>query len=193
MLRVIEARLEAMSRKLHIGGQVRAAGWEVLDANPGPHVDHVGNASLMTRFEDGSFGEIYASHVVEHFDYKDQLLATLKEWWRVLAPGGALYVSVPDLDVLSRLFVDRGMLSAQERFLVMRMMFGGHLDKFDYHLVGLNEEFLTGFLHAAGFTALRRVDDFGLFEDTSRLMLKGVRISLNMVAAKAGSGGGMPP
>src|ERR1700677_4234075 len=30
--------------KLHIGGQVKAAGWEVLDANPGPIVDHVANA-----------------------------------------------------------------------------------------------------------------------------------------------------
>jgi len=171
-------------RKLHIGGHVRTPGWEVLDANPGPCVDHVGNASDLRRFEDDCFDHVYASHVVEHFDYRDQLLETLKGWCRVLAPAGTLSVSVPDLDVLARLFVDRKLLSPDDRFLVMRMIFGGHMDEHDYHLVGLNEEFLSGYLRAAGFSDMRRVGDFGLFQDTSSLALKDVPISLNMVATK---------
>jgi predicted SAM-dependent methyltransferase len=130
-------------RKLHIGGQVQAAGWEVLDANPGPAVTHVGDASDLRRFADSTFTEIYASHVVEHFDYTGALLATLKEWLRVMVPGGTLYVSVPDMDVLARLFLDSASLTFQERFMVMRMIFGGHIDKYDYHLVGLNEELLA--------------------------------------------------
>lgn len=81
----------------------------------------------------------------------------------MLKPAGTLCVSVPDLDVLARLFVDRTLLSVQDGFLVMRMIFGGHIDKHDYHLVGLNEEFLTGYLQAAGFTGMRRVPGFGLF------------------------------
>jgi tetratricopeptide (TPR) repeat protein len=104
-------------RRLHIGGQVRTPGWEVLDANPGPCVDHVANASDLRGFEDNSFEQIYASHVVEHFDYRDQLVETLKEWYRVLTPTGTLCVSVPDLDVLARLFVDRTLLSGQLRDL----------------------------------------------------------------------------
>jgi predicted SAM-dependent methyltransferase len=176
-----------VSRKLHIGGQVRTPGWEVLDANPGPCVDHVSNASNLHAFVDNTFEQIYASHVVEHFDYKDQLIETLKEWRRVLRPAGTLCVSVPDLDVLARLFVDRTLLSMEDRFLVMRMIFGGHIDKYDYHLVGLNEEFLTGYLQAAGFTGIRAVKDHGLFHDTSSMKLKEVPISLNMVALKPGS------
>jgi predicted SAM-dependent methyltransferase len=171
-------------RKLHIGGHVRTPGWEVLDANPGPCVDHVADASALRGFEDNSFEQIYASHVVEHFDYQGQLVETLKEWCRVLMPAGTLYVSVPDLDTLARLFVDRSLLSVQDRFLVMRMIFGGHIDKHDYHLVGLNEEFLTGYLHAGGFTGMRRVPNFGLFQDTSSLELKNIPISLNMTAIK---------
>jgi predicted SAM-dependent methyltransferase len=171
-------------RKLHIGGQVRTPGWEVLDANPGPLVDHVANASNLSGFASDSFDQIYASHVAEHFDYRDQLLETLKEWRRVLIPNGTLCVSVPDLDVLARLFIDRNLLSVQDRFLVMRMIFGGHIDKHDYHLVGLNEEFLSNYLHAAGFTGIRRVAGFGLFQDTSCLALKDVPISLNMTATK---------
>jgi predicted SAM-dependent methyltransferase len=178
------SRIDNMSRRLHIGGHVRTAGWEVLDANPGPCVDHVGNAADLSAFADNSFEQLYASHVLEHFDYQGQLLQTLAEWRRVLAPNGTLCVSVPDLDVLARLFVDRTLLNPQERFLVMRMIFGGHIDKHDYHLVGLNDEFLTSYLHAAGFAGIRRVADFGLFDDTSSMELKTVPISLNMIAIK---------
>lgn len=175
-----------MTRRLHIGGQVRTPGWEVLDANPGPCVDHVANASDLSGFGENSFDQIYASHVVEHFDYQNnQLENTLKQWWRVLTPAGTLCVSVPDLDVLARLFVDRSLLSMQDRFLVMRMIFGGHMDKYDYHLVGLNEEFLTYYLEQAGFSNMRRVSDFGLFNDTSLMLVKGIPISLNMIAVKS--------
>jgi predicted SAM-dependent methyltransferase len=122
--------------------------------------------------------------VLEHFDYTGALMATLKEWIRIMVPGGSLYVSVPDLDVLARLFLDRELLSYQDRFLVMRMIFGGHLDKSDYHLVGLNEEFLRDVLRIAGFTNIRRIENFGMFDDTSTTILKGVAISVNVVCEK---------
>lgn len=173
-----------MTRKLHIGGWVRAEGWEILDANPAPHVDHVGNANDLSRFADGTFAEIYASHVVEHLDFVGELQATLKEWNRVLAPGGRVLISVPDLDVLAKLILDKDRLNVEERFHVVRMIFGAHADKYDYHMVGLNEEFLAGFLEAAGYVRMRRVEEFGLFEDTSSMVYKGVRISLNMIAEK---------
>ena len=67
----------------------------------------------------------------------------------------------------------------------MRMIFGGHIDKYDYHLVGLNEEFLRSYLHSAGFVGIRRVSGFGLFNDTSSMTLKAIPISLNMVAMKS--------
>lgn len=171
-----------MVRRLHVGGEVRADGWEVLNIVAGPHVDHVGDARDLSRFEAGSFLQIYASHVVEHLDYKDELLATLQEWRRVLQPGGHLMISVPDLDVMARLLLDREQLDTSERYAVMRMLFGGHMDEFDFHKVGLNQDFLAHFLRSAGFVHLRRVEDFGLFDDASRLRFKGIPISLNLVA-----------
>lgn len=173
------------ARKLHIGGKVRSEGWEVLDALPGPHVEHVCNANDLSKFPDNTFGEIYASHVVEHLDYKDELSATLVEWARVLKPAGKLYVSVPDLDVLAGMMLDKERLTVEDRFFVMRMIFGGHVDKYDYHVTGLNEDFLTVFLRNAGFTNISRVENFGLFEDTSSLVYKGVPISLNLIAIKS--------
>lgn len=171
-------------RKLHIGGKVRREGWEVFDAIARPEVDHVGDAQDLSRFGDGIFDEIYASHVLEHFDYYDQLLAVLKEWRRVLVPNGRLYLSVPDMDVLASLFLDKENNTAEERFQIMRMMFGGHMDKYDFHAVGLNEDFLVSYLVHAGFTDIYKVKDLGVFTDGSGLKFKGVPISLNVVAEK---------
>jgi len=173
-------------RRLHVGGNVRADGWEILDANAGPFVDHVGDAGDLSRFPAGTFAVVYASHVLEHFDYLVALARTLREWHRVLAPGGALYVSVPDLEVLAALFLQRDKLTLSERFHVMRMIFGGHVDRYDYHLSGLDMSFLDVFLREAGFVNVRRTKSFGLFQDTSDMVFKGVSISLNVLADKAG-------
>jgi predicted SAM-dependent methyltransferase len=172
-------------RKLHIGGRVRTPSWEVIDANPGPHVDHVGNAKDLSQFETATFSDVYASHVREHFDFKNEIFTTLVEWCRVLVPGGTLHVSVPDMDILARLFLERERFSKADRFEVMRMIFGAHVDQYDYHVVGLNEEFLTDLLGKTGFADIRRVVDLGLFDDTSRFAFHGVPISLNMTAVKS--------
>lgn len=173
-----------MSRKLHIGGTRKYPGWEVLNVVPGPHVDYPCDAKDLSQFSDNTFADIYASHVLEHFDYAGELIAALKEWYRVLSPGGRIYISVPDLDVLAHLFLLKDELTLDDRFFVMRMMFGGHVDKYDYHLVGLNQDLLTLFLVHAGFKHIQKVCDFGFFEDASRQLFKGVHISLNMIAQK---------
>ncbi len=174
-----------MVRKLHIGAEFGSEGWEVLNITPAPHVDHVCNANDLSQFRDRTFAQIYASHVLEHFDYMNALHIVLREWLRVLEPGGKLYVSVPDLDTLAGLVIDKDRLTVEERYFVMRMIFGGHMDEHDFHLVGLNEEFLSVFLRQSGYVNVRRVKEFGLFEDTSSLLYKGILISLNMIAEKA--------
>jgi predicted SAM-dependent methyltransferase len=173
-----------MDRRLHIGGREKRPGWEILDVNPADHVDHVGDAIDLGRFEDGSFVEIYASHVLEHFDYRDKLVTALREWHRVLTPGGVLRLSVPDMDILAHLLLQRHKLDVNQRFNVMRMIFGGHVDAHDYHLVGLNQDFLAGFLEAAGFDRMKRVTRHGLFNDTSDMVVAGTPISLNLTACK---------
>lgn len=176
-----------IERNLHIGGSFAHAGWEVFNAIAGGHVDHVGNANDLSRFADNTFNRVYASHVLEHLDYAAELALTLNEWKRVLNPGGTLFLSVPDLDILAKLILDKERLSLEERFMVMRMIFGGHVNQFDYHYVGLNEEFLTEFLQATGFASIVRVESLGFFTDTSELEFVGTRISLNMTARRPDS------
>lgn len=171
------------ARRLHIGGKQPRTGWEIIDAIAADHVNHLGDASDLSRFPDGTFVEVYASHVLEHFDYKDKLAAVLQEWRRVLQPGGSLHVSVPDLERLCHLYLTPR-LAPEARYHIMRMMFGGHIDAYDYHMVGIDEPYLASVLHQAGFTAIRRVQSFNLFQDTSVMQFLGVPISVNMTATR---------
>ena len=163
--------------KLHIGGTVSKEGWTNLNIQEGESVDLVGSCTNLARFESGTCSDIYASHVLEHLSAAE-LLETLSECHRMLAPGGKMYASVPDLAVLSRLVTDP-QLNATQRWHVQRMIFGGQTDAYDFHKVGLTWEFLLSFAQQAGFSGAQRVSSFGLFEDTSELVCYGVPISLN--------------
>jgi FkbM family methyltransferase len=169
--------------KLHIGGTERRDGWVILDALPGPVVDHVGNCNDLSFLADESCSEVYASHVLGHLGYNGEIQKTLKGIHRVLKPGGRFCASVPDLATLSWLFLHPS-LDAAGRFQVMRMMFGGRTTDYDVHYTGLNFEFLGGLLHQAGFREIRRVQDFDLFKDTSTLRFANVPVSLNVEAWK---------
>jgi predicted SAM-dependent methyltransferase len=172
------------SLKLHIGGKEPREGWKILNIQPGPGVDYVGDCVVLSQFADGSAQEIYASHVYEHLNYTGELQRALNEAHRVLAPGGLLRISVPDLDTLCRLFLDET-IPRPVRFNVMRMMFGGQTDAFDFHKTGHNFWILGHFLHEAGFREMRRVQWFGLFLDDSATQVAGQFISLNIETKKS--------
>ena len=108
---------------------------------------------------------------------------TLLELQRILVPGGRLSISVPDLHVLCEHFLDP-QLNEQQRFHVMRMIFGGQIDAYDFHQIGLSLEFLVSYLSQAGFSSVEQVDGFSLFDDTSNYAPYGRPISLNIIAIK---------
>lgn len=170
--------------RLHIGGTAVREGWKILDIRPGRGVDYVGDCSSLEQFADGSVTEIYAAHVLEHLGYQSALTRALHEMHRVLCAGGLLRVSVPDLEVLCRLFITPG-LGHDKRFYVMRMMFGGQIDEHDFHRVGFDWETLRGYLDKAGFREITRVEEFGLFPgDCSSMRFENQLISLNVAARK---------
>jgi predicted SAM-dependent methyltransferase len=175
---------------LHIGGQVARDGWWVVNIEDRANVDFVLPMDKLHPFPDSSVAAIYASHVLEHVPYgvDEGVRHTLSEWFRVLRPGGALLVSVPDLAILASLF-SNDTLTEQERFSVMRMIHGGQINAYDIHKVGFNVHFLTTFLQNAGFCEIERVDQFGLFPDASSAELRGVGISLNVAARACKSDG----
>lgn len=176
-----------MTLRLNIGGIEPREGWKILNIQPGPGVDVVGNCASLGQFADGSVDEIYAAHVLEHLGYHQELPGAIRELHRVLVPGGRLRISVPDLDVLCRMFIDPS-LNADQRHFIMRMMFGGQTSEHDFHKVGLNWEFLAGNLAVAGFVDIARVEEFGLFPgDCSSMRFAERLVSVNVEARKPGA------
>jgi len=169
--------------KLHIGGIQRRDGWTIFNILAGPDVDYTGSCTDLSQFPDDSIEEIYASHVFEHLGHRDELPQALAECHRVLVAGGELKISVPDLKVLTAFFAEDS-LSVNQRYELMLMMFGGQQDEFDFHKVGMFEELLIKYLNHAGFEQVRKVEEFGLFDDSSSMRLGEVLISLNLIATK---------
>jgi predicted SAM-dependent methyltransferase len=169
--------------RLHIGGKDPKEGWKIVNIQPGPHVDFVGNCTSLRQFGDDTADEVYASHVLEHLGFRDDLPAALREIRRVLKPDGILKISVPDLDVLCGLFSHPD-VSRDQKFSLMMHMFGAQEDEHDFHRVGLTWDFLCAFLMEAGFAKVRRVDEFRIFNDYSSFRRFGVLISLNVEARK---------
>ena len=138
----------------------------------------------LSKFEDNTFIELYASHILEHFDHSKEVDIVLAEWFRVLAPSGRAYIAVPDLSVLARLFAQKSKLTMDELLFLLCMLYGGQTDEYDVHKSGFNWDFLSAFLKRAGFTNCKKVKEFGLYHDTSTFKFKEVPISLNVVAEK---------
>lgn len=169
--------------KLHIGGTEKKEGWKILNIQPGENVDYQGDIKDLSQFSDNSFDIVYASHVLEHVDYQKGLISAIKDIYRILRPSGKFLVSVPDLHTLSELFIDKN-CNIQDKFQIMRMMFGGQVDEYDFHYVGLDDELLADALFLGGFSEVTRVGTFNIFKDSSSIQFNNRFISLNMVSIK---------
>jgi predicted SAM-dependent methyltransferase len=170
--------------RLNIGGTTPCDGWKIMNIQAGESVDYIGTCTDLSQFQDETVDEVYASHVFEHLSYVDELMDTLKGVHRILKPRGILRSSVPDFEVLCKMFLHPS-LTAEQRFYIMNIIFGGQQDLHDYHKVGLTWEFMSSYLKQAGFSSIKRVSEFGIFQnDCSSIKIGGQLISLNIEAHK---------
>jgi predicted SAM-dependent methyltransferase len=177
-------------------------GFLIADAVPSVSTHFVTQAYNLSVLGDSSIGLLYSSHTLEHvshnlpprscasypkphYDVKgcaSEQLETVREWRRVLATGGKLLVSVPDLEALTHYFLHPA-TTAAEKSVISTILFGGQRDQHDFHKSGLFLALLQELLQKAGFCQIQRVPEFGLFEDTSgKVLAEGRPISLNVVA-----------
>lgn len=177
---------------LHLGCGKRnfGAGWTHIDGGTFPHINYHDLVDLP--FADNTIELVYASHVLEYWDWQEAASLVLPEWRRVLVPNGILRLAVPDFTVMAKLYTD-GVYPLDNFIgpLYGRMPLN---DKLIYHKSVYDSLKLQQLLSMVGFSTIRPWDwrgvDHGKFDDCSQAYLphmdkeNGVLISLNMEAVK---------
>lgn len=139
-----------MEIKLNIGaGKTEIDGWIPIDRNLGYEawplpsvIEHEGQTVELAK---DSVDEIRASHILEHFSFRDAR-AAVADWVRVLKPGGRLRIAVPDFDKVA---------SASDDPKRLYYMMGGQTDSNDVHKSAYDEQHLRAVMLEAGLGGIQ--------------------------------------
>jgi glycosyltransferase involved in cell wall biosynthesis len=107
---------------------------------------------MKLPYDDNSVDEIKAFHIIEHFHFYE-IQEVLKEWHRVLKPGGRLYLETPDFLESCRAFVDG---SEDFRILLYNHFFAHPWVPGQTHKFLFTESQLRTNLEWAGFKIINR-------------------------------------
>jgi len=136
--------------KLYVGSRdYRPEGYKTLDIDVASGADIIGDiCKLSESVAPESCDEIVAGHVLEHIDWPDSFKA-ISEFQRVLKFDGVLKIAVPDVGLLSRMFLN----SASSDFFAMGLLYGvgGRVNKFEQHRYGFTSGMLLEILETLGF------------------------------------------
>lgn len=162
-----------------------------IDSSHFRHLDHCADVSKLDMFQDCSVLHIYACHVLEHFD-RHTYMNVLREWHRVLAPGGTLRLAVPDFEAVASLYYQQGLVDGLTG--LVGLVVGGQRDSTDYHQMIFDKNLLTTSLLNAGFSSVYpwdwRQTSHAFLDDYSQAYLphmdkvSGRLMSLNLEACK---------
>ena len=176
--------------KLHLGCGKRnfGSGWIQFDRADFDHVD-LHDVTLLP-FDSNSVDLIYASHMLEYFD-QYEVVPVLKEWHRLLRPGGVLRVAVPDFTQIVMMYNVDWPLTSFIGMIYGRMQSG---DDIIYHKMVYDYTTLRNLLISVGFTDVHPYDwrdtEHSEFDDHSQAYLphmdkdNGVLMSLNIECKK---------
>jgi predicted SAM-dependent methyltransferase len=104
------------------------------------HLGKWGDCPALHPMGDECASLIYASHILEHFP-ASQTLDVLKEWVRVLAPGGIIKIAVPNFDYA---------INHREHPHWRAWIMGGQTDAYDFHHAIFTLDSLERLMHDAG-------------------------------------------
>lgn len=175
--------------KLHLGcGKRYIPGFIHIDAIGYSHVDHVATIDNLFFIEDSTVGLIYNCHVLEHFK-RQNLDNVLREWHRVLRPGGILRISVPDFSQLCEIYNKYGDLEQ-----IIGPLFGRQDFFYNIHYNVFDFSTLRKKLLDNGFTNIQRYDwrntEHAAIDDFSQAYIPhmdkegGIQVSLNVECEK---------
>jgi SAM-dependent methyltransferase len=150
-------------REKSLHGNFRTPEWREirLDINPEAEPDIVASMTDMSAVESNSVDAIWNSHALEHL-WAHEVPVALKEFHRVLRPGGHVLMRMPDLQIVAELILRIGPLgvayqSPSGPITPLDMLYGhGHSIALGeagmQHKTGFTEKSIVELLNAAGFT-----------------------------------------
>ncbi len=167
----LEARRDL---RLHLGsGDALKPGWVNVDLHPA--ADLRLDVRRPWPFTDGCAREVYAEHLFEHLAWPDEADHFLAEAHRVLASGGTLRLSVPDLARHVRAYVEGDATFRQQfaPFLPPEARtpadaLNHHFRQFGEHRYAYDAETLGARLRSAGFDEVRMVEPSPDYEQAAR-------------------------
>ena len=117
-------------------------------------VDLISDISNLDNIADNSIELIYACHVLEHFSHAETV-RVLRRWFEVLAPGGAIRISVPDIDRIVKIYVDNwAHFQTPGNSPWIGLLYGGQGDPYDFHKTGFNFCWMHHLLDEIGYTEI---------------------------------------
>lgn len=163
----------------YISGKI--PGFHIVDLRDVEDTDIVGDISDLSFCADNTVDKIYCSNALEHFPHTETV-KVLKEWNRAIKRGGKAYISVPDFDVVVKLYQKVGLTE-----WLKYHVWGDQAHQLNYHYVNFTFASLADACYKAGFTDIERVASFPFgVPDASELRdtWTNTKISLNVVATK---------
>jgi SAM-dependent methyltransferase len=179
------------AKKLHLGcGNIRLPEFCNVDILNTMAVDVVSDISKLDNFSNNSIDLIYACHVLEHFSH-EEVKKVLSRWYQVLAPGGELRISVPDIDRIVKIYNENWHhFQTPGNTPWIGLLYGGQGDPYDFHKTGFNFCWMKYLLENIGFEEINEYPHephfVPGFKDASLATAPfGKFLSLNVIAKKS--------
>lgn len=137
---------------VHLGcGTINHPSFVNVDMIPRAHVHYLSPIDDLPMFADQTVDLIYACHCIEHLSYR-AMTDVFGEWKRILKIGGRVRISVPDFDLLLKIYEENG----RDITRIQAPLLGGQGYAYNHHYSVFNEKYLTALLLQFGFVDVRR-------------------------------------